>query len=73
RQFYLITLSSILSETFSSMTFIKEALATNKYVIAADGLKEQSLENQEIIEYARIKMDSAAQLMPFELQLQPIS
>ncbi len=69
RLFYFITLSSILSETSGSMAFIKDALATNKYVIAADGLKGQSLENQEVLEYARIKLETAHQLAPFELQL----
>lgn len=68
RVFYLVTLNSIIAETFSSLTFIKEALNTNKYVIAADGLKEQSIENQELLDYARIKFDMIQQLMPYELR-----
>ncbi|MBL7960346.1 hypothetical protein JNL27_08900, partial [bacterium] len=68
KTFYSITLQSIISETFTSLTFIKEALVKNKYVVAADGLKEQALENHEIIEYARIKMEMANQLAPYELQ-----
>ena len=68
KTFYSITLQSIISETFTSLTFIKEALAKNKYVVAADGLKEQALENHEILEYARIKMEVANQLAPFEIQ-----
>ncbi len=69
RVFYAITLQSIVAETFGSMTFIKEALATNKYVIAADGLKEQAIENQEILEYARLKYDMMNQLAPFEIHM----
>jgi len=65
--FYTITLNSIIAETFTSLTFIKEALATNKYVIAADGLKEQAIENHEILDYARIKFDMANQLAPYEI------
>ncbi len=68
RTFYSITLQGIITETFTSLTFIKEALAKNKYVVAADGLKEQALENHEILEYARIKQEMASQLAPFELQ-----
>lgn len=68
RVFYAITLQSIVAETFSSMAFIKEALATNKYVIAADGLKEQAIENHEILDYARIRFDMANQLAPYMLQ-----
>lgn len=67
RIFYLITLNSIIAETFSSLTFIKEALDTNKYVIAADGLKEQAIENAELLDYARIKYDMARQLEPYEI------
>lgn len=68
RIFYMITLHSILAETAGSMAFIQEALATNKYVVAADGLKQQALENHEVLDYARIKMDMFNQLSPFELQ-----
>ena len=67
RTFYTITLQSIMAETFGSMTFIKEALEKNKYVVAADGLKEQALENHEVLEYARIKQEIANQLAPFEI------
>ncbi|KAB2880043.1 hypothetical protein F9K33_06960 [bacterium] len=67
RTFYSFTLQSIISETFTSLTFIREALAKNKYVVAADGLKEQALENHEILEYARIKMEMANQLAPYEI------
>lgn len=69
RVFYALTLQSIVAETFGSMTFIKEALATNKYVIAADGLKEQSLENQEVLDYARLSYDFAQQLAPYEMMV----
>ena len=68
KTFYSFTLQSIISETFTSLTFIREALAKNKYVVAADGLKEQALENHEILEYARIKMEMANQLAPFEIR-----
>lgn len=68
RIFYMITLHSIVAETAGSMAFIQEALGTNKYVVAADGLKQQALENHEILDYARIKMDMYHQLSIFELQ-----
>jgi hypothetical protein len=68
RIFYLITLHSIIAETSGSMAFIQEALMTNKYVVAADGLKQQALENQEVLEYARIKMDLFHQLAAYEIQ-----
>ncbi len=68
RIFYLITLNSIIAETFTSLTFIKEALDTNKYVIAADGLKEQAIENAELLDYARIKFDMSKQLEPYEIR-----
>ncbi len=68
RMFYLITLHSIIAETSGSMAFIQEALMTNKYVVAADGLKQQALENQEVLEYARIKMDLFHQLAAYEIQ-----
>ncbi len=68
RIFYLITLNSIIAETFTSLTFIKEALDTNKYVVAADGLKEQAIENAELLDYARIKFDMSKQLEPYEIR-----
>lgn len=67
--YYLVVLHSIVSETAGSMTFIREALATNKYVVAADALKEQQIENEEIIDYARAKIQAAKELAPFEMNL----
>ena len=65
--FYLITLYSIVAETRGSMAFIHESLESNKYVLAADALKEQALENHEMLEYAKMRMEVAKQLAPFEI------
>ena len=67
RTYYFVVLHSIISETAGSMAFLREALSTNKYVVAADTLKEQEIENEEVIDYARIKMQAFRELAPFEM------